>query len=163
MKTSLRTYWASRTPRERLFVTVMAVVIGLSLYMWLWQSSNLARRQSAVAVKALRNQALRLERDAAEYARLRALPPATSSTTPLRDLVRAQSDAAGLSKALVRIDAPEANRIQVVFAAVPFEAWLTLVGTLQAQQIRVDSCRIEALSSPGMVGVTATLMRPKSS
>jgi general secretion pathway protein M len=161
MKTSLRNFWASRTPRERVFVIVMTMVVGCALYIWLWQSSNQARRQAAAAVRSLSSQTLRFEQDAAEYERLRSLPAVTASNTPLREVVQAQTDAAGLSKAQIRIDAPEPNRVQVVFGAVAFTDWLAWLASLQAQQIRLDSCRIEALSSAGMVGVTATLVRAK--
>ena len=63
--------------------------------------------------------------------------------------------------ALVRIDAPDANQVKVDFGALPFADWLAWVASLQAQQVRLDTCRIEALSTPGLVSVTATLVRAK--
>jgi len=61
----------------------------------------------------------------------------------------------------VRIDAPDANQVQVVFGAVAFAEWLAWVASLQAERIRLDTGRIETLSTPGMVGVTATFTRAK--
>jgi general secretion pathway protein M len=52
--------------------------------------------------------------------------------------------------------------VVVVFGAVPFADWLNLVVGLKSQQVRLDTCRIEALAtSPGLVSVTATLVRAK--
>jgi type II secretory pathway component PulM len=50
----------------------------------------------------------------------------------------------------------------VVFGSAPFADWLAWITSLQTQQIRLDSSRIEALSTPGLVGVTATFVRAKS-
>ena len=69
---------------------------------------------------------------------------------------------AGLSRALTRIDATDANQVAVVFGALPYADWQAWVAGLQAQQIRLDACRIEALSAPGLVSVTATFSRAKS-
>ncbi len=77
----------------------------------------------------------------------------------MRTLIQAQAGSAGLASALVRIDAPDANRVQVVFGAVAFPDWLNWVATLNSQNIRVETCRIEALSKPGLVSVTATFVR----
>ncbi|MGH8864757.1 MAG: type II secretion system protein GspM, partial [Burkholderiales bacterium] len=92
---------------------------------------------------------------------LRAAPAASVSQTDLRTLVQAQAGVAGLSRALVRIDAPDANQVVVVFGAVAFADWLNWVASLKSQQVRLDACRVEALSTPGLVSVTATLVRAK--
>jgi len=48
-----------------------------------------------------------------------------------------------------------------VFGAVGFADWLNWVAGLTSQQVRLDACRVEALSTPGLVSVTATLVRVK--
>ena len=75
--------------------------------------------------------------------------------------MQARAVAAGLSRALVKIDAPDANQVVVVFGAVAFADWLNWIAGLKSQQVRLDACRIEALSTPGLVSVTATLVRAK--
>ncbi len=75
--------------------------------------------------------------------------------------MQARIDAAGLAPALVSIEAPDANQVKVVFGALPFADWLAWVASLQAQQVRLDASRIEAMSTPGLVSVTATLVRAK--
>ena len=162
MSARIRKLWNSRAPRERAIIAALAIVLGAALYVWLVQSAGRARVQLRSNVTTRRAQAARLHQQALEYGRLRAAPAATVSPTDLRTLVQARVDDAGLARALLRIDALDANQVVVVFGALPFADWLAWVASLQAQQIRLDACRIEALSSPGLVSVTATFTRAKS-
>ena len=161
MNAALRRAWESRSPRERAVIAALAVLLGVALYVWLVQSAGRARAQLHTSVTTLRAQAARLDQQALEYVRLRAAPAATASPTDLRTLVQAQAGAAGLSRALVRIDAPDADHVVAVFGAVAFADWLNWIAGLKAQQVRLDAGRIEALSTPGLVSVTATLVRAK--
>ncbi len=161
MKARLRRLWQSRPPRERVVAAVLAVLVGAALYVWLVQSADRARTQLRASVTKLRADAVRVEQQAAELARLRALPPAAASQTDLRTLIRTQAGAAGLEGALARIDAQDGDQVQIAFGAVAFSDWLSWIAGLQSQRVRLDACRIEALSTPGMVSVTATLVRPK--
>lgn len=161
MRAQLRKLWESRAPRERLVLAVLAAILGVALYLGLVQSANRARAQLTKTVTTLRAQAARLEQQAAELERLRATPPATASQTDLRALVQAQAGTAGLARALTRIDAQDANQVQTVFGAVPFADWLKWAAGLQSQQVHLDVCRIEALSTPGLVSVTATFIRAR--
>lgn len=161
MNAKLRRLWQSRAPRERVVIAVLTVLAGLASYAWLVQSADRAHTRLRASVPALRAQAALLELQAAELARLRAAPPPSVSQTDLRTLVQAQAGATGLSRALVRIDAPDANQVVVVFGAVAFADWLNWVASLKPQQVRLDACRVEALSTPGLVSVTATLVRSR--
>ena len=161
MRAQLRKAWESRAPRERVIIAALAVMLGVALYAWLVQSAGQARTHLRTGVMTLRTQAARLEQQAVEIERLRAAPPKSASQTDLRTLVQARAVAAGLSRALVRIDAPDAGQVVVVFGAVAFADWLNWIAGLKSQQVRLDACRIEALSTPGLVSVTATLLRPK--
>jgi len=161
MRARLRKAWQSRAPRERVVIAALAVVLGAALYVGLAYSAGRARAQLRASVTTLRAQAALLEQQAAELERLRAAPPASVSTTDLRSLVQGQVNAAGLSRALVRIDAADADHVVVVFGAVAFSDWLNSIDGLKSQQVRLDACRIEALSTPGFVSVTATLVRAK--
>jgi type II secretory pathway component PulM len=138
---------------------VLAFIVGAALYGWLVRAADQARTQLRATITTLRAQAGNLEQQAVELGRLRAAPIAPSSRTELRALVQAQADAAGLAGALGRIEARDANQVQVVLGSVAFADWLAWVGTLQALQVRLDACRIEALSAPGRVSVTATFVR----
>ena len=161
MKARLAKIWVSRSPRDRVVIAILAAVVGAALYFWLAQSAYRARTQLGASLTALRAQASRLNLDAIELERVRAIPAPPAAQTDLRTLVQARAESAGLARALLRIDAPEANQVQVVFGAVAFPEWLAWVASLQAEHIRLDTGRIEALSTPGMVGVTATLTRAR--
>ena len=161
MRARLRKLWESRSPRDRLLIAILVAVIATVLYLWLVQSAQRARTQLGASLSDLRAQATRLDLDATELERVRALPVPAAAQTDLRTLVQSRAETAGLARALVRIDAPDANQVQVVFGAVAFAEWLGWVAALQAERIRLDTGRIEALSTQGMVGITATFTRAK--
>jgi type II secretory pathway component PulM len=159
MKASLRAIWEGRTSGERAAIVALVTILGAASYLLLLQSAGRAREGYYVSVSALRAQASRLEQNAAEYERLRAAPAVTPTQTDLRTVVQHEAEAAGLSGMMGRLDAKDANQVQVVFGAVAFADWLAWVSKLQSQQVRLESCRLEALSSTGLVSVTATFVR----
>ena len=161
MNDRLRQFWESRSPHQRIVAVVLVVLTVAALYYWLWQAAHHARSRLGASITTLRAQTARLEQQAVEYERLRARPSVTASTTDLRSLVQGQAGAAGLSRSLQRIDAPDPGQVQVVLGAVAFADWLSWVSALAAQQVRLTACRIEALSRPGMVSITATFVRAK--
>ena len=161
MKAQMRKAWQARAPRERAIIAVLGVLLGVALYAWLLQSATRARAQLRTSVAMLQTQAAGVEQQAAEYARLRAAPAISASKTALHTLVQAQAGAAGLARALGRIDAQNADQVVVAFGAVAFADWLGWIAGLQAQHIHLEACRIEALATPGLVSVTATLVRAK--
>ncbi len=156
MKAWLRKLRDSRSPRDRAVIILLAAVVAVVLYAWLVQAANRARTQLSASAATLRAQAERLDMDATELSGVRAAPAPVAPPSDLRTLLKARADAAGLSRALLRIDAPDPNQVQLVFGAVAFADWLAWVASLQAEHIRLDAARIEALSTPGMVGITAT-------
>lgn len=157
----LRSFWQACSNGERLLIASLAVLVSAGFCLWLIHAVDRSRLDLRTAtVPALRERVRLLERQAAEYERLRAAPPATVSPTDLRLLVQTQAGAAGLSKALLSTEAADANQVKVVFGSIAFADWLTWLGNLQAQNVQVETCRIEALTTPGLVSVTATLVRP---
>lgn len=161
MKARLLRLWESRAPRERTIIIALAIVVGLALYLALMQTAWRARTQLRTSVTSLRTQASTLEQQAGELERLRAAPGVSASNTDLRTLLQAEAASAGLARAIVRMDAMDPDQVVVVFGAVPFADWHNWIVGLKAQQVRIDTCRIEALSTPGLASVTATLARPK--
>lgn len=161
MRARLRRLWESRAPRDRAIIAALAVVLGAALYVALVQTAGRSRIQLGSSVGTLRLQSARLDQQASELERVRMAPVPSASKTDLRALVQAQAGEAGLSRALVRLDALDADQVVVVFGAVAFADWLHWVEALNAQRVRLETCRIEALSTPGMVSVTATLVRAK--
>ena len=161
MRARLRKLWESRSPRDRAIFAALAAVIGALLYVALVQSAHQARGKLASSLQTLRAQALRLDADAGELARVRAAPAVPVPQTDLRTQLQTQAGVAGLASALVRLDARDADQVQVVFGSIAFADWLMWVASLQGQNVRIESGRIEALSTPGLVSVTATFVRAK--
>ena len=161
MRARYSRFWQARAAHERLIIAATAVILGVGLYVSLVQAVDRSRVELRTAVAALRARAALLELQAAEFERLRAAPAATAEKTDIRALVQAQTGAAGLSRALVSSEAAAANQVKVVFGAVAFADWLSWVAGLEAQRVRLEACRIEALATPGLVNVTATLNRPQ--
>jgi general secretion pathway protein M len=159
VNSALRKAWASRAPRERLVITVLAAVLGAACYLGLLYSADRARARLGTSVAALRTQAALLEQRAAEHQRLRATPAPAVSPTDLRTLVRERVDAAQLSGALTLLEAPDAEHVRIAFGALAFADWLNWIAALQAQHVRLEAARLEALATPGLVSVTATLAR----
>jgi general secretion pathway protein M len=153
--------WESRSPLERMLIAALAALLAIAGYALLVQSAERARAQLRTSVAALRTQAVLLDRQAAEHQLLRATPATPASPTDLRMLVQSRADAARMS-GLTRIEALDVDHVQVVFGAVPFADWLAWVAGLQAQHVGLDAARVEALSAPGMVSVTATLGRARA-
>jgi type II secretory pathway component PulM len=161
MRAQLIRLWQSRSPRDRAIIAALTVVLGVALYITLVQTASRSRMQLGKSVSTLRAQAARLDQYAVELERLRAAPVVSASQTDLRSLVQAQATEAGLAHALVRVDAVDTDHVVVVFGAVAFADWLAWIGALNAQHVRLDTSRVEALSTPGLVSVTATLARAK--
>ena len=159
MSARLRALWALRTTRERTVIAAVAALAGAVLLLWLVVAATRGRAELRASVTALRGEALRLDRDAAEIERLRAAPPVSASHSDLRPLVEAQCNGAGVGGAVVRVEAAGPDQVSVVFGAVAFADWLSLLQRLEAVHVRLESSRIEALAATGMVGVTATFTR----
>ena len=160
MRAELRKIWQSRTPRERAVLAALGVVLAAAFLVSLIQAATHSRSRLRPSVTALQGQLARLDQQASEIERLRASPQVAASKSDLRALLQAQIGAE-LSRALVRIDVRDPDDVEVVFGAVAFSDWLKWIGALNAQNVRVASSRIEALTTPGMVSVTATLARAK--
>jgi general secretion pathway protein M len=159
VKAALRKLWLSRAPRERMVIAVVAALLGIASYVLLLHSAERGRGQLRTSVSSLRTQAVLLDQQAAEHARLRSAPAPAASPADLRSVVQGRADAARL--ALTRIDAPDADHVRVTLGAAPFADWLGLVSALQAQHVRLEAARIEALAAPGLVSVSATFARSR--
>lgn len=160
MKTRIGNFWRERSQGEKQILGALTVVLLLAAYAWLVIAANRARADLSTSLQQLRSQAARLERDAAELVSLRQRPIANAGPSDLRTLAQSQAGAAGLTRSLQRAENASAGQLQVGFAAAAFADWLVWLKGMQTQQVRLESCRLEAMSSaPGLVSVTATLSR----
>jgi len=145
---------------HRRIALVALVIAAMAFYGWLVMTASQNRARLLSVVPVLQGQAAQLERHAAEYTTLRAKPVASLAQSDLMTAVQSHVDQAGLSSALVRIEALDRNRVQITFGSVVFADWMKMLRDLQSQQTRLETCRIEALSASGLVSITAQLVRP---
>ncbi len=151
--------WSSRAPAERAAAAVLAIVIGALLCFWFIHIAGQERNRLKISVSALKSQSATMEQQSSEYGRLKAASANKPSLAPqdLRGVIQGQIDSAGLSTSLIKMDAVDAGTVQISLNALSFANWLAFARNLQRQQIRIQTCRIEALSTADRVSITATL------
>lgn len=159
----LRHAWGTRPRRDRLVAAVLAAVLVAGLYAYLVRVGQDSHSRLRENVVSLRLQATEVAQQAAEIERLRLAPVPPAPTSDIKLQLSGLLVAAGISRAVERMDATDEGRVVVVFGAVGFAEWLHWIDSLAAHQLRLEACRIEALSVPGTVGVTATLVRARPS
>lgn len=157
MTATLRQSWASLPARHRFLGLLVLTLTGIGLYAWLLMSAARARAELQTHVDTLRPQASRLDRHAEELMQLSSEPPAAPVAGDLLTRVRHRLDNLNLAPALVRIDAAGKQRVSIELDAVEFAQWLQWTEDLSTQQIRLETCEIEALATPGWVRISATL------
>lgn len=163
MTASLRRFWTSRTPRQRRWLMAALMLLAGTLYFWLLLTATQARSRLQQRVGVLQVQALQLDRHADEFEQLQALPSVAWQPGDLQALVQARlQDGSGLNVGDARIEAEGSDRVRVELPAIAFAQWLEWVEALSSQRIQLESCQIEALESPGMVSISARLIRPSS-
>lgn len=159
MTAALRARWQSRSPRERqAWLGALLLTTGV-LYVVLVGSALQSLEPLRRDVESLRADMTRMNRQASELAQLRSVPPPAAPTGELRARVQSSLNGSPLSTSVARLESPDLEQVVVVFNAVAFSDWLPWLEGLAAQQIRLESCRIEALPASGTVSITATLVR----
>ena len=161
MKVDIPSY-SSLPPPQRLAVAAILSVIGAVAYVASMQTAGEARARLRAEVATLKIQSARLDRQAAEYERLRAAKSVVPGIDDLRAFLVARAEASSISTARIRLEPEGAGRMRVTADDVSFAGWLAWLGDLKAHQVNVESCRVEALSNPGQVAITAVLVRPES-
>lgn len=149
-------WWQGRSTRERTVLATGAGAAALLLFVaFVWIPLERTRTRLAAEVPALRASIARLEQDAAEVQRLRAMParPASAATSALGAL-----DTSAVAGAhLVVLDE---RRVRLTAGDVSFAALLEWLASAQAAQgLHVESARIEALPLAGRVRAELTLAR----
>jgi len=159
MKALLIQFWRARAPRERLVLGGGTALLLLALgYAYGWLPMQRDAAQMRKELPQLRVQARQLQQDAAEVARLRAQPAVARAVSSLTAAVEQRAVASGLRERIESITAQDARHVRVVLPQVGLDDWAAWLGELQANDgIRVESARIEASDTAGVVKVEAVL------
>lgn len=161
MNARLRKIWSEYPPAARaawlIFLSVSAVII----YAMLLHSIEDSRVRLKARIGELRTQSADMDRQAAEISRLRAtagksIPAGADLPQTIQTIVESH----GLSMAVARISGRDTENADLTLSNVSFAQWLAFARSMQAQQIRVENCKIEGVPGSGMVNITASLNRP---
>ncbi len=119
-QTFIKKHWLSRTSSERQILTfASAILLPLLTYLLLWQPAHTAVEKLHLNLPVMRAQALQLQAQAAEVARLRHLPkPAVLDTRSLKSAVEATATRYKIRDAISVLDAQEPNAVQISLAAI---------------------------------------------
>ncbi len=158
----IRLFWDGLALRERgLIIFGMVVLLPVGLYLYLWQPATAERARLSVRVQQLRGELAQLRADGEEVQRLRAQAPAGSGES-LVTLARQSAARFGLPEAKDGLTAQGNDRLQVELPSVGFDAWVRWLGELGVHGVSLAACQVEALPTPGLVRVKATLVRAAS-
>ena len=152
---ALRSWWESRSQRDRGVLRIGAALLALALGAVVWIEAERSRSRLDAELPRLRASIAALERDAAEVQRLRASAGAQpAAPSPLATLA---TNGGGLPGAQVAV--LDERRVQVTGADVPFGRLLEWLRNAQATHgMRVESARLDTLA-PGRVRAELLLTR----
>lgn len=156
--------WNERSEGERRALGLLAAVAAIALLAaFAWLPMERARARLARDLPALRASIALLERDAAEVARLRAMPvpapTASSATAGPQSLAALATNGGGLAGAQIAV--LDAKRVRVSGPDIGWQALLEWLGSAEATHaMRVESARLDALAAPGRVRAELVLSRP---
>jgi general secretion pathway protein M len=162
LPTQVRDFWDEIAPRERALISLgLLVLLPLGLYLYFWQPMNSERTRLTQRVEQVRSELAQLRADSEEIKLLRAQAPIRSAQT-LEASARLAAARFGLADSISSLTQQTGDRLNVEMEAAGFDAWLRWVGELGVQGIQLAACKVEALPTPGLVRVKATLTRTRS-
>lgn len=160
----LRAFWAARQPRERAFLSILAVIVGVAILAQLLWTSHQARARLKKQIPQLQQQVEALQRRASDLQQLRAQQPgpAPIEAGGLLAAVVASANAAALPEAAKQLQSEGPGRLRLR-VTLPFDRWLEWVAALQREgRVRLVSCSIEASEAPGTAKIDALFSLPES-
>ncbi len=162
MKAELKEYWRSRSPRDRRIIVLVAGVAALSVvYAYLWMPMNEARARLRSELPKLRGDAVQMNLQAQEIARLKAVPSSIAGRAASAETITASAEQFGIKNELSQTTALSNERIQILLNSVAFDRWVNWTKALATTNgLRVESAQITALGEPGTVKVQAVLTLP---
>ncbi len=162
----LHAFWDGLATRERMLIAIgLVVLLPVGFYLYIWQPVNAERARLTSRVEQLRSELAQLRADAAEIKRLRAQMPISAQLRNGDTLLAAARQAAarfGLPDLQVALTAQGDDRLLLNLDSVAFDAWMRWLGELGVQGVSLTACKVEALPTPGLVRVKATLARKAS-
>lgn len=157
MRHTLKRLWHDRAPRERRIVAISATLVVIAIaYAYLWLPVAQERERLIAQVPRLRADARQMRADARDLETARAA--IKTAPVDLKTALAGLTAGPRFGRMTPQISAEGNGRVRVVFASVPAEDWLAWISALSVEHgIRVETARVEALESAGLIKATATL------
>jgi len=159
---SLLAQWRGRSPRERLVLGgVGLVVLAAVLYAFAWLPLERHRARLQAELPLLRASVVQMRAQAGEVKRLKTMPPREQSANPapLASLLSAGTLAQGLPGA--RLAPVDGKRVRLT---VDDASWPRLVEWVSAAQslhgLAAESATVEALPAAGRVKADLVMVAP---
>lgn len=149
---------------RRLIIWGGSGLLAALFYAWGWQPIWKEKQVLRAALPALQASARQMDADAQEVARLRSAAQATPSATAIPATISAAIGQAGresgLSPESLQISPIDPQHASLKLEPVTLDQWNALTVALSNNaRIRVEHCLIEPLEKPGLVKVTAQVLR----
>lgn len=155
----IRQFWRRLSTREQMIVgggTALLAIILLVFYVW--QPLEKERTRLRASLPGMRAEAQKMRVDALAVPKLKSAAKPEPLAGGLKEMVEQAASAQRVQ--VTQVNTQGNGKLGVTLAAVPFDAWVKLLATLQTQQaIRLDTCRVEALPQSGMVKVQVVLVK----
>lgn len=146
-------FWGTRSAREKQALSAAAVFAAAAVfYSLVWAPLSRERVRLSADLPQLRTQLHQMRADADELGRLKAAakPPAADLKSAVEPLAHAKPE----------ISAGTDGRVRISIARVSAAEWFGWIAAMHAGHgLRVERTRVEALSEPGLVRVSADLAR----
>jgi type II secretory pathway component PulM len=154
--------WQSRAPRERLFLSTLALFIVIALLaQGLW-SAHQARNRLHRQLPQLQQQLDTLQQQATALRALQSQPmqpPANTGNLLQTATTLASNAGLVLTPGQLQAEGPHQLRLR---ATLPFDRWLDTVAALQQNaQLRLTQARISPEATPGQVNIDALFSLPE--
>lgn len=158
-------WFRALAPRERVMVSVCAVVVTITLlFVLIWDPLIRAHHQREQELTSARAMSQRLEDMAAIVQRVHSADGGANAANRSLSLLAAvdQSSKSGiLSKPLTRLQPDGDKSVKVWVDDVAFDGLMRWIAELDHKYgVAVDSAEIERADTPGLVNAKLTLVRP---
>jgi general secretion pathway protein M len=154
-----RAYWAARTPRERLFLMLAALVVAIGiLYGLILDPMLKTTRKLSASLPKQRAEIRLLRAQVAEIERLRTKGGGSRKTgSALLHSVETAAAAHGARAAVTNLASLADDQVRVQTGPLAVSTWLAWFNDLDGQGITVLSCRTTMGDKPGLASVDAVL------
>lgn len=154
--------WRALQPRERLLVSVAAVVAGVFLfYLLLWVPMNAELARLRASVPKDQERLARMRAQAMEVNQLRASGAAMQTGANILSVIEQTATSRGFKQNITRMEPDGSHGANLTLDGVDFNTLVTWLAELQRQNgVRVESLTLEALAGPGLVKGRVALRGP---